>query len=152
MDRVTGEPRPFRVGYTNADPWYDGRAHDDSIVDSPRSGTVLSAEEIERILVQFGGHAEGEIAPSQFREAASPDRPPDDKTTVRLEAPVGASTSWHRPEPARPRPTSFSAIRTPSSNGSKNASTSLSRNGGGFDGFFRPPIVDGWYGMVRTPG
>lgn len=47
----TGPPRP---GYDNADPWYDGRAHQDTIVDSPRSGTVLSADEVERIVLEFG--------------------------------------------------------------------------------------------------
>ncbi|HEY1186032.1 MAG TPA: serine/threonine-protein kinase [Gemmata sp.] len=48
----TGPPRP---GYDNSDPWYDGRAHGDTIVDSPRSGTALSADEVERIVLEFGG-------------------------------------------------------------------------------------------------
>jgi hypothetical protein len=53
-DPATGAPRPPRPGYGNADPWYDGRAHDYTIVDSPRSGTMLTTEEIEGILLQFG--------------------------------------------------------------------------------------------------
>jgi hypothetical protein len=53
-DPATGEPKPPRPGYANADPWYDGRAHGDSIVDSPRSGTLLTAHEVEAILLEFG--------------------------------------------------------------------------------------------------
>ena len=68
-DRVvnmgTGPPKPSRVGYANSDPWYDGRAHGDTIVDSPRSGTLLTAEEIEQILVRFGGRW-GEIVPLEL--------------------------------------------------------------------------------------
>jgi hypothetical protein len=48
----SGPPRP---GYDNSDPWYDGRAHHDTIVDSPRDGTVLSADAVEHIVLQFGG-------------------------------------------------------------------------------------------------
>ena len=44
-------PRP---GYDNSDPWYDGRGHRYTIVDSPNEGTVLTAEEIERIFLEFG--------------------------------------------------------------------------------------------------
>ena len=33
----------------NADPWYDGRGHDHTIVDSPSSGTFLPYEQIESI-------------------------------------------------------------------------------------------------------
>ncbi|QDV51565.1 hypothetical protein Enr17x_36210 [Gimesia fumaroli] len=56
-DRLTGKngkmltPRP---GYSNYDPWYDGRAHNDTIVDTPRTGTCLSADEVEDILFDFG--------------------------------------------------------------------------------------------------
>jgi len=57
-DRVTdpssGAILPPRPGYDNADPWYDGRAHEYTLVDSPRSGTLLRAEEIEAILLRFG--------------------------------------------------------------------------------------------------
>jgi len=35
------------------DPWYDGRGHDDTIVDSPREGTVLTEKEIESALQNF---------------------------------------------------------------------------------------------------
>jgi hypothetical protein len=58
-DRVTdptsGAPLLPRPGYANADPWYDGRGHDYTIVDSPRSGTRLSADEIEEVFLQLGG-------------------------------------------------------------------------------------------------
>jgi hypothetical protein len=56
-DPVTGEPKPARPGYGNADPWYDGRAHGFTIVDSPRSGTLLTADEIEEIFLRFGASA-----------------------------------------------------------------------------------------------
>jgi hypothetical protein len=55
IDPVSGTSRPPRAGYTNADPWYDGRAHGYTIVDAPRSGTRLTADEIEAIFLQFGG-------------------------------------------------------------------------------------------------
>jgi hypothetical protein len=48
-------PRP---GYGNADPWYDGRAQGYTIVDAPRSGTMLTADEIESIFLLFGGYEE----------------------------------------------------------------------------------------------
>ena len=55
IDPATGSRKPPRAGYDNADPWYDGRAHGFTIVDSPRSGTLLTADEIEQIFVKFGG-------------------------------------------------------------------------------------------------
>jgi hypothetical protein len=54
-DRTTGAVLPPRPGYGNADPWYDGRAHGYTIVDAPRSGTVLTADEIEAVFLEFGG-------------------------------------------------------------------------------------------------
>jgi hypothetical protein len=57
IDPATGAPRPPRTGYGNADPWYDGRAHGYTIVDAPRGGTRLTADEIEAILLEFGGVA-----------------------------------------------------------------------------------------------
>jgi class 3 adenylate cyclase/tetratricopeptide (TPR) repeat protein len=41
-----------RPGYSNSDPWYDGRSpiHKYTIVDSPRSGTILSEAEIFKIV------------------------------------------------------------------------------------------------------
>jgi hypothetical protein len=60
-DPLTGAAREPRPGYTNADPWYDGRAHEYTIVDAPRSGTLLSAEDIEAIFLRFA--AQGTIAP-----------------------------------------------------------------------------------------
>jgi hypothetical protein len=62
-DPGTHEVKTPRPGYTNADPWYDGRAHDFTIVGSPRSGTVLSADTIETIFIAFGGDAEGRSQP-----------------------------------------------------------------------------------------
>jgi hypothetical protein len=53
-DPATGTARAPRPGYANADPWYDGRAHGYTYVDAPRSGTVLTAEEIEAIFLRFG--------------------------------------------------------------------------------------------------
>jgi serine/threonine protein kinase len=57
IDRTTGSRKPPRAGYDNANPWYDGRAHGFTIVDSPRSGTLLTVGEIEGIFVKFGGLA-----------------------------------------------------------------------------------------------
>ena len=37
---------PNRVGYNIPDPWYDGRAHGYTIIDAPRSGTLLELDEI----------------------------------------------------------------------------------------------------------
>ncbi|HEX5272814.1 MAG TPA: hypothetical protein VFW33_20090 [Gemmataceae bacterium] len=54
-DPATGAPREPRPGYDNADPWYDGRAHGFTIVDAPRAGTVLGADDIEAIFLRFGG-------------------------------------------------------------------------------------------------
>ena len=55
IDPLTGARIPGRPGYGNSDPWYDGRAHGLTIVDSPRSGTLLTAEEIEALFLEFGG-------------------------------------------------------------------------------------------------
>jgi hypothetical protein len=63
VDPASGEPRPARPGYSNADPWYDGRAHGHTIVDSPRSGTLLTADEVEAIFLRFGATAEGDALP-----------------------------------------------------------------------------------------
>lgn len=41
---------PNRPGYDMRDPWYDGRAHDYTIIDTPRAGTCLEFEEILYIL------------------------------------------------------------------------------------------------------
>jgi hypothetical protein len=54
VDPTTGARKAPRPGYDNADPWYDGRAHLFTIVDSPRAGTLLTAEEIGRMFLQFG--------------------------------------------------------------------------------------------------
>jgi hypothetical protein len=54
-DPATGQPKPPRSGYSNSDPWYDGRGHAYTIVDSPRDGTLLTAEQIEELFLSFGG-------------------------------------------------------------------------------------------------
>ncbi len=54
-DPATGQAKAPRPGYANADPWYDGRAHGYTIVDSPRSGTLLTADEVEALFLKFGG-------------------------------------------------------------------------------------------------
>lgn len=64
-DPATGKLKQRRPGYANTDPWYDGRSHGFTIVDSPNSGTVLSADEIEAIFQRFGGHE-----PRQKRDSA----------------------------------------------------------------------------------
>jgi Protein kinase domain len=60
IDPATGLALDPRPGYDNADPWYDGRAHGYTIVDSPRAGTVLTADEIEQIFLDYGA---GEARP-----------------------------------------------------------------------------------------
>ena len=49
---IVGENRP---GYNSPDPWYDGRSplHDFTIIDSPRSGTVLDLETIMLCIDQY---------------------------------------------------------------------------------------------------
>jgi hypothetical protein len=59
IDPISGASLPSRSGYDNADPWYDGRAHGYTIVDAPRSGTRLTADEIEAIFLEFGGAVSG---------------------------------------------------------------------------------------------
>ncbi len=56
-DPATGAAKPPRPGYANSDPWYDGRGHEYTIVDSPRGGTLLTADEIEAEFLRFGGAA-----------------------------------------------------------------------------------------------
>ena len=56
-DPATGAAKPPRPGYANSDPWYDGRAHGFTIVDAPRDGTLLTADEVEAIFLRFGGAA-----------------------------------------------------------------------------------------------
>jgi hypothetical protein len=53
--------RPPRPGFTNSDPWYDGRsavlAH--TIVDAPRQGSVLAPAEVRTTLERLYGSANG---------------------------------------------------------------------------------------------
>jgi len=58
-DPASGKAREPRPGYSNADPWYDGRSHGFSIIASPISGTVLSAEEIEAMVTRCAGTDSG---------------------------------------------------------------------------------------------
>jgi hypothetical protein len=53
-DPATGASKVPRPGYDNSDPWYDGRAHRYTIVDSPRMGSLLTADAIETVFLQFG--------------------------------------------------------------------------------------------------
>jgi hypothetical protein len=70
VDPATGAAKAPRPGYANADPWYDGRAHGYTIVDAPREGSVLAAEEIESVLVRFGRQEESAIAPLRLPSRA----------------------------------------------------------------------------------
>jgi len=62
-DPVRGEPLAPRPGYRNADPWYDGRSHRYTILDSPRSGTLLTADEIEALFLRFGRCRAADVVP-----------------------------------------------------------------------------------------
>ena len=44
---------PPRSGYSIADPWYDGRGHDYTIVDTPIHGSCLDREDIENYIRSF---------------------------------------------------------------------------------------------------
>jgi serine/threonine protein kinase len=61
-DRVkasdSGEAEPREEGSKNTDPWHDGHEDQNAIVKAPRSGTVLTADELECALLQFGHAAE----------------------------------------------------------------------------------------------
>jgi hypothetical protein len=70
VDLATGAAKAPRPGYANADPWYDGRAHAYTIVDAPREGSVLSAGEIESVLVRFGRQEESAMAPLRLPSRA----------------------------------------------------------------------------------
>lgn len=52
-DPTSGAARANRKGFDNPDPWYDGRGQNYTIIDAPRSGTVLTADEVETIFLQF---------------------------------------------------------------------------------------------------
>jgi len=62
-DPETGIARPKRTGFDNSDPWYDGRAQNFTIVDAPRGGTVLTADEIEEIFIKFGKASSQHVEP-----------------------------------------------------------------------------------------
>ena len=46
---IDGASRTPRPGYDNADPWYDGRDFNYTIVDAPNSGTCIPFETIVEI-------------------------------------------------------------------------------------------------------
>jgi hypothetical protein len=52
---ILGIPQdgPNRPGYDIPDPWYDGRAHGYTIVDTPHDGTALDEEEIISLFTNF---------------------------------------------------------------------------------------------------
>ncbi len=71
--------KPKRPGYASADPWYDGRSDDYTIVDAPGIGTVLTAETIENILLDFGQSGKTHQPPAlpgrhELRETPEADR------------------------------------------------------------------------------
>lgn len=78
-DPLTHEHKPPREGYDNADPWYNGRAHMYTIVDSPRSGTRLSADRIEEIFFEFGEGKDTDVkaltlpSPAGLSDSMEPD-------------------------------------------------------------------------------
>lgn len=102
-DPRTHEPLPARPGYSNADPWYDGRAHADMIVDAPRSGTVLSADEIERQFLEYGSRPASEAAPAELPPEVPDDPTGDDATLRQLTALVGAWRTVHGSSPGDAR-------------------------------------------------
>lgn len=53
-DPESGLRRQVRPGFDNPDPWYDGRGHDYKILQTPNDGTVLTADEVEAILLEYG--------------------------------------------------------------------------------------------------
>jgi hypothetical protein len=58
IDKNTGEKLPPRTGFDNPDPWYDGYGHDYRIIQTPNDGTVLSADQVEAILLNYGSGIE----------------------------------------------------------------------------------------------
>lgn len=77
IDKRTGLILSPRDGYDNSDPWYDGRGHGFTIVDSPRSGTILTADQIENLFIEFGKKTENDaqpmVIPSPLEESHSSD-------------------------------------------------------------------------------
>lgn len=50
----SGKPVRFIEGWCNSDdPWYDGRSHNYTIVDTPRRGSILSQNEIESAFLRY---------------------------------------------------------------------------------------------------
>jgi hypothetical protein len=60
---ATSRKQPGRWPGSHSDPWYDGRGHNFTIVAAPREGTVLTADEVERIFLQYGRRDGADIGP-----------------------------------------------------------------------------------------
>lgn len=52
-DPDTKQPLPNRPGYNNSDPWYDGRGHHFTIIGSPISGTMMTEDQIEHLVLAY---------------------------------------------------------------------------------------------------
>lgn len=63
VDPSTQKTKIARKGYGNSDPWYDGRGHSFTIIDTPRSGTLLTLKEVEEIVLQFGKAKSDQVEP-----------------------------------------------------------------------------------------
>jgi len=58
LELETGVTLLARKGFDNPDPWYDGRGHNYTIVQTPNEGTVLDSDEVEAILSNYGSGAQ----------------------------------------------------------------------------------------------
>jgi hypothetical protein len=99
---ATHERQPARPGFANADPWYDGRAHADTIVDAPRSGTCLSADEIEQIVLEYGGRTGVEEIPAELIHLEPEGQAGGDGALHQWSAMVGAWRDLHGPSEVVP--------------------------------------------------
>jgi len=96
-DPKTGEKKKSREGYSNSDPWYDGRAHGYTIIDSPRSGSLLSPEQIEDIFISFGSGAGTDYKPLRIgcEDTSTSDSPGSEESIVQLSYAVNAWRENH---------------------------------------------------------
>jgi serine/threonine protein kinase len=74
VDPISGKSLPIRPGYDTSDPWYDGRGHSFTIVDSPRNGTILAPEEIEEIVLRFGSSQTKSLPARKIRKGSGPQK------------------------------------------------------------------------------
>lgn len=117
FDNKMGKKKEVRPGFNNPDPWYDGRGHDYTIVQTPSEGTVLYADEIEAILFDYGSSSrrvQGKIKLDVFDEldyAAGKDyyqkfkgnREAISKETLNLNYIYRSSSKDHDPDTYRPK-------------------------------------------------